>query len=133
MIPRTLLERHENSRLIVEVGVGDDYEAALAFADQCPLAQVVVTDIDPSVRDAPDPLEGRVDDVTDPQWKLYKHADLLYGRRLPEDLQARAAKLAKDVEADWAHKPLGNEVADLDHLGGTLQIVEGWDHLRWVF
>lgn len=133
MIPRTLLERHENSRLVIEIGVGDDYEAALAFAEECPLAQVVVTDIDPSVRDAPDPLEGRVDDVTDPQWKLYKHADLLYGRRLPEDLQARAAKLAKDVEADWAHKPLGNEVADLDHLGGTLQIVEGWDHLRWVF
>ncbi len=115
----------------MEVAAGSRFEVAQAFHEACPGAEVVVTDVDPAVEAAPTPLVARVDDLLDPTFSIYRRADLIYALRLPEELQVPAARLARNVGADFAHRPLATEIVDLSDLGGTQQVLQGWEVVRW--
>lgn len=100
----------------MEVAAGDRFEAALALVAAVPGAQVWVTDVHPKVLRAPPPLVARVDDLWAPDLSLYRGAALVYGLRIPEELQGAAARVARTVGAPFAHLPLKDEYADLSDV-----------------
>lgn len=109
MPPARLLDPCRGARKVVELAAGTQFGEALAVARALPGTEVVVTDTDPRVREAPPPLRGEVDDVLRPRLGLYEGAALLYAVRLPEDLHAPALALARRVGADLALRLLGDE------------------------
>lgn len=129
--PARLLAALRGARKVVEVGAGPRFEVALALARELPGCEVLVVDTDPRVLAAPSPLRGEVDDVTAPRLGLYEGAALLYGVRLPEDLHAPAARLARRVGATLALRLLGDEVPALPGWGPgeVLADAEGAWHL----
>lgn len=109
MPPVRLLAAYRGAAKVVEVAAGTDFAEALAAARALPGTQVVVTDVDPRVREAPAPLRGEVDDLLHPQRALFEGAALVYAVRLPEELHAAAAGVAREVGADLALRLLGDE------------------------
>jgi hypothetical protein len=114
----------------VEVGAGVRWEEALSVARALPDSEVVLTDADARVLEAPAPLRGVVDDLLRPSLAVYRGAALVYGVRLPEDLHAPAALVAGSVGADLALRLLGDEAPALPRApaarfadeGGTWQL-----------
>lgn len=126
-VPDALLDVARAARKVVEVGAGRAFGTALAFKAAAPRADVVVTDVNPVVRDAPAPLAAVVDDVTAPAWHVYEGAGLVYGIRLPEELQVPAARVARRVGAAFAVRPLKDEWADVsDDYPRVERLPDGW-------
>ena len=114
LIPRTLLGLARGARKIVEVGVGDEFTVALAFKAAAPHAEVLATDVRAeALAHAPRDIVAVRDDVTRPTLSLYEGASLLYGVRLPEELQVPTARLARRVGASFAARALKDEWADV--------------------
>ncbi|HVL87002.1 MAG TPA: UPF0146 family protein [Candidatus Thermoplasmatota archaeon] len=122
MVPRRLLSRFGSARKVVEVGVGNDASTALEWIE-AGVAEVVVTDVHP--RDVPPRLLFALDDVTEPRASVYSGAALVYGVRLPEELQASAARAAIAARAAFAARALKDEWADLSHLYGGFETMGG--------
>lgn len=95
------------------MAAGASFATALALQAHAPQAAFVVTDVDPRVLQAPPPLTGVLHDLTRDGPRPFAGADLLYAVRLPEELQASAARLARRLGADLALRPLKDEWADL--------------------
>lgn len=130
MLPPRLLSGYQGARKVVELAAGTQWAEALAVARALPGCEVIVTDIDPRVRDAPKPLRGAVDDLTRPALEVYQDAALLYAVRLPEELHVPAARLAERVRADLALRMLGAE-APAAGLGPPEVFPDRW--MRWRF
>jgi hypothetical protein len=112
-----LVERYRGAAKIVEVGAGQRFDDAIAFARALPGTRVVVTDTDPRVLRAEAPLWAEIDDITRPRRANYEGAALVYGVRLPEDLHAAAGTLARSIGADFALRLLGDEAPALPAWG----------------
>ncbi|HVL48755.1 MAG TPA: UPF0146 family protein [Candidatus Thermoplasmatota archaeon] len=95
------------ARRVAEVAAGRRFDLALAFAERG--ADVLVTDVDPGVLEAPSPLRAALDDLVRPDRALYAGSDLVVARRLPEELQRAAWALARDLGAPLAFRPLKDE------------------------
>lgn len=120
-LPPQLLARARAARVGLEVGAGRDFATALALAAEAPHAEWWVSDVDARVLDAPAPLRARLMDVTRPD--APPRADLVYGVRLPEELQVPALRLARSLGADLAVRALKDEWADLP---GAVVWPDGW-------
>lgn len=126
-LPQPLLDRVARARKVVEVGAGASFATALALQSHAPHAAFVLTDVDPRVLQAPPPLTGLLHDVARDGAKPLGGADLVYAVRLPEELQASIARLARALGADLALRPLKDEWADLaPHFLRHEAWPEGW-------
>lgn len=105
---------------VIELAAGRRFDLALDLAERG--LAVTVTDVDAGVLAAPPPLDAFVDDLFRPDVARYRGAALLVARRLPEELQAAAAALARAAGVPLAFRPLKDELADV----GPLRLVEGW-------
>lgn len=105
MFPDALTRKVEDINQVVEIGIGN--RTAFARALTASGIQVTVTDIRPI--DPPADVRFVQDDIVDPDLAIYADADLLYARRLPEELQSPAAALARTVETPFAFTTLGFE------------------------
>ncbi|MGQ0535336.1 MAG: UPF0146 family protein, partial [Methanobacteriota archaeon] len=94
-LPAVLSRRFETARKIVEVGVGNDFSVAAAWRDAIPGAEVVATDVARPKHEPPAGVRFVEDDVTRPRATVYEGASLVYGVRLPEELQRPAAAVAR--------------------------------------
>lgn len=112
-LPAPLLERARRARKAVEVGAGAAWGTALALHGAAPGAEWWVTDVDPRVLQAPEPLRATIFDVTREAPPALAGADLVYAVRLPEELQLSCARFARAVGADLALRPLKDEWADV--------------------
>lgn len=122
-LPRALTEL-VRGRKVVEVGAGSRFDTALAFA-AAGARPVLVTDVSEAVLAAPAPLDAAQDDITKPALALYLDAALVYGVRLPEELQMSAALVAETVGAAYAVRPLKDELADVP-MGKPRVLAGGW-------
>lgn len=104
---------------VVELAVGDQTDFAVGLSNRN--ISILTTDI----RDCSVPEEIRFvrDDLRDPCERLYRSADALYARRLPEELQRPAVELADSVEVPLYFTTLGFEYpvvpVDLHQCGTT--------------
>ncbi len=92
---------------VVEVGVGSRPEVALLLKDRM---DVAVTDINGYGYTG---IGFFIDDIFNPDMRIYKNATLIYSIRPPIDIQEAIAQIAKEVGADLLIRPFGNERADL--------------------
>lgn len=108
---------------VVEVGVGNDFEAAREF--QRAGHEVLTTDVHP--REPPPGIRFVLDDITAPELRHYAGAALVYGVRLPEELQASAARVAREVGALLAVRCLKDEWADVSmYFPRHAVLGDGW-------
>lgn len=125
MLPAPLVARARQARRVVEVGAGARFETALALVALGP--EVVVTDIDPRVRQAPAPLRAMLHDITRDSAEALGPADLVVAMRPPEELQLAIARAARALGADLAFRPLKDEWADVRAAYPTHVVwPEGW-------
>lgn len=90
-----------DASLIVEVGVGRFPVVALNLKLHHKL-NIVMTDIKPS-------HDIILDDICHPNLKIYKHAELIYSIRPPEELHTCLVEVAKSVKSDLIIKPLSTD------------------------
>lgn len=90
---------------VVEVGIGDRVDLAATLVR----TGVSVTATDIRKREVPAGVRFVRDDITAPDLHLYADADLLYARRLPRELQAPAAGVARHHGIDFYFTSLGFE------------------------
>ncbi|MHB8586346.1 MAG: UPF0146 family protein [Thermoplasmatota archaeon] len=97
-------------RKVIEVGAGQDFRYAQAFA-RGGADPVFVLDVTDSVLQAPAPLAAGIDDITRPNLALYVGSGLVYGVRMPEELQVSAYAVARAVGASFALRVFNGEIA----------------------
>ena len=102
---RALARRLSDFDRVVEIGVGRAPDLAAELA----AASVTVTATDVRERSVPDGVRFVVDDVTDPNKRVYEDADAIYGLNLPPELQRPCATLAASVDAAFLFTTLGGD------------------------
>ena len=90
---------------MVEIGIGRRTDMAIALST----AGVEVTATDITRQWVPQGIEFFIDDLTDPTLSRYTGAELVYARRLPEELHRPAATLARQCDTDLYFTTLGFE------------------------
>ncbi|HNS24618.1 MAG TPA: UPF0146 family protein [Methanobacteriaceae archaeon] len=93
-----IIQHYSHAHRIVEVGVGRFYPVALDLQRRLKV-NIIRTDIKPCHQDVVQ------DDITHPDLKIYKGAELIYSIRPPEELHPYLQKVAGDVGADLIIKP----------------------------
>ena len=91
----------------VEIGIGHFPDVAYALLDR--QVNLLATDILPFEYAG---LRVVQDDVTEPDFDLYKNTDLLYSMRPPSELVPYMVRLAERISADLIVKPLSSEYLD---------------------
>jgi len=97
-----LTKHYSNSPLIVEVGVGNFLKVALYLKNHLKV-NIVMTDIKPSHD------QIILDDIRQPDLKIYKDAGLIYALRPPEELHPYLVNISDSVGADLIIKPLSTD------------------------
>ena len=92
---------------VVEVGIGHNHCVAELLVGKG--FKVVATDL--RQIDVPDGVEFFIDDVTNPNLRIYEGASLIYSLRPPLELYPYIVSIAKAVNADCLIRPFGNEFA----------------------
>ncbi len=93
-----------------EIGVGHFPDIAFALLKQG--VRVFATDIRQFQYNG---LRVILDDITEPDFRLYTSVDLIYSLRTPPELVPYIIRLAKTVSADVIIKPLSS-----DYAGGKM-------------
>ncbi|ACX72212.1 Protein of unknown function UPF0146 [Methanocaldococcus vulcanius M7] len=95
-------------RRIVEVGIGFSFEIAKRLMRYF---NVTVVDVNDNAVDKARSLglDGRKDDIFNPNIEIYKNVGLIYAIRPPRDLQHPILNLAEKIGADVIIRPLLNE------------------------
>ncbi len=89
---------------VVEIGIGYYWKVAKELKRRG--FEVVVTDRKPiPVSD----LKFHIDDVTQPDLRIYRGASLIYSIRPPPELVTYILRVSKSVGADCLIRPFGNE------------------------
>jgi len=90
-----------------------------------PNAEIIATDIDPeAVRELSEMgVKSLVDDIFEPNERIYEGADLIYSIRPPSEIIPRLAELGSRIGADILIIPL-SEDAYFSNLSGWERIVE---------
>jgi len=92
---------------VVEVGIGHYHCVAKNLIKKG--LKVVATDF--REVEVPDGVKFFVDDIMNPDLRIYKGASLIYSLRPPLELYPFIVSVAKAVNADCLIRPFGNEFA----------------------
>jgi uncharacterized UPF0146 family protein len=103
-----IIGNYIDASLIIEVGVGGFPMVALTLQEHLNM-DIIMTDIKPYHK------QVVVDDITNPNLKIYSDATLIYSIRPPEELQKHIKAVAESVGADLIIKPLSTEFINLDN------------------
>ena len=118
MIPEVIAEyilRHYAGK-VVEIGIGHYPAVAVMLSEKL---DVVATD-SREVR-VPSKIKFIVDDIFDPDLRIYHGSSLIYSIRPPPELYKPLVSLAEKVGADCLIRPFANEAPD----GGRLVNYKG--------
>lgn len=96
----------EHYRIVVEVGVGNNFEAARVIHDAG--IRILCTDI--REREPPEGMRFVRDDITCPRMDLYIGSDCIYAIRPGEEMMLPLVNLASEVGADLLVYHLGFEI-----------------------
>ncbi len=97
-----IIENYNKNNHIIEIGVGKVLTPSQIIEKELSI-NIKLIDIHPTNE------KIIKDDITKPNLKLYKDADLIYSIRPPEELQQDLVQLAKKINADLIIKPLSTE------------------------
>ncbi|HOI39939.1 MAG TPA: UPF0146 family protein [Methanobacterium sp.] len=97
-----IIKHYSISPLIVEIGVGTFLKVAFDLK-QHPKVNIIMTDIKP-YHD-----QIILDDIRQPDLKIYKDAGLIYSIRPPEELHPYLENLSNITGADLIIKPLSTD------------------------
>lgn len=97
-----LTQSTKNPTKIVEIAVGK-FDGVYQYLNKNEHITIIKTDISPNDN------EVIKDDITNPNLKLYKDADILYSIRPPSELQPYIEELSQKVNGMFIIKPLCNE------------------------
>jgi len=97
-----IIQNYSHANCIVEVGVGRFNPVALDLQRRLKV-NIIMTDIKPCHQ-----LVVQ-DDITHPDLKIYKEAELIYSIRPPEELHPYLQRLAEEVGADLIIKPFSTD------------------------
>lgn len=100
-----IVRRLADFRRAVEIGIGNRPDVAEGLAASG--VAVTATDIEP--RSVPDAVGFRVDDVTDPELRVYESADVIYAQNLPPELHRPALSVAEACDAVFVFTTLGGD------------------------
>lgn len=92
---------------VVEVGIGRYHCVARMLVQKG--FKVVATDFEEI--EVPDGVEFFVDNIMNPDLRIYRDASLIYSLRPPLELYSYIVSVAKAVDADCLIRPFGNEFA----------------------
>ncbi len=109
---------------VVEIGIGHYHRVALRLVKMG--LDVVATDL--KRIDPPKGVRFYIDNVFEPNVKIYENSTLIYSLRPPPELFNPIIRLAKLVGADCLIRPFGNERPD----GGRLVNYRGERFYVWV-
>lgn len=98
-----IIDNYSQSNLIIEVGVGKILEPSNILNKELTNTVIKRTDIYP--------CDDTVikDDITNPNYRIYENADLIYSIRPPEELQKYIMEVSKKVNCDCIIKPFFTE------------------------
>ncbi|MBS7287706.1 MAG: hypothetical protein KIH01_02890 [Candidatus Freyarchaeota archaeon] len=109
--------RYCNARKIVEIGVGRQVGVAVKLAEKI-RAEIILTDINPdyfkSIKTRSN-VRLVVNDIFNPNWKLYEGADLIYSIRPNPEVQKQIIEVAFKSGADSLLKVLSDEWPETDN------------------
>ncbi|HHX99970.1 MAG TPA: hypothetical protein GX531_01125 [Methanothermobacter sp.] len=97
-----IIKHYSNSSLIVEIGVGNFLKVALYLKEQLKV-NIIMTDIKP-YHD-----QVILDDIRQPDLKIYEDAGLIYSIRPPEELHPYLENLSDSLGVDLIIKPLSTD------------------------
>jgi uncharacterized protein len=97
-----IVKNYSPSSLIVEVGAGHFQQVALKLKEYLKV-DIIMTDIKP-YHD-----EIILDDIRQPNLKIYKGAALIYSIRPPEELHPYLERISQVVGADLIIKPFSTD------------------------
>lgn len=98
-----IINNYNDSSLIIEVGVGNITEPSDILKKRLENATIKCVDINPSNN------EIIRDDITAPDYSIYRKADLIYSIRPPEEIQRHICDVAREVRCDCILKPFSSE------------------------
>lgn len=112
---------------IVEVGVGFQFDTALALKRKHPGIRLIVVDRNPeSAKEAKRlGLEACVDDVWNPDMQIYRDSSLIYSIRPPPELLEPIYRISKAVGCSLLIRPLSGEYLSLPDEARWLNITYG--------
>lgn len=104
---------------IVEIGVGFQFDVAVALKKKLPNALIVVVDVNPdAVEEAKKlGLTAYVDNIITPNMKIYEDASLLYSVRPPPELIPYIRKTAEKLKCPLIIRLLSGELINLQQQG----------------
>lgn len=110
---------------IIEVGVGRSPYVLLQLKSLLPDAEIMATDIDPeAVRGLNEMgIKSLIDNLFEPDERIYEGADLIYSIRPPFELIPKLVELSSRISADILAVPL-SEDEYLSDLSGWERITE---------
>ncbi len=114
-----IAENYKNAEKIVEIGVGAYPWVAKRLKERLPNARVVVTDTDEEklayAKKVCPELEPVLDDILNPQVKVYEGADLIYSIRPPPELISEILKLVLKIGCGLLIRPYPGEEGGYDY------------------
>ncbi len=116
-----------NASKIVEIGVGFQFDVAIALKKRLPNTSIVVVDVNPdAVEEAKKlGLTAYVDNILTPNMEIYEGASLLYSIRPPPELISHICETAKKLECPLIIRLLSGESISLHQQSGWRTIVYG--------
>ena len=102
-----IFENYPSADKIVEIGVGESFRVLDALSEKLPKCDLIATDI----REVSPPSGVKFirDDITHPNFDVYREADLLFSIRNPPELYPYLKKVASRTDADLLVKPVSSE------------------------
>ncbi|MBS7611389.1 hypothetical protein KEJ27_04190 [Candidatus Bathyarchaeota archaeon] len=104
---------------IVEIGVGFQFDVAVALKKKLPNTLIVVVDVNPdAVEEARKlSLTAYVDDILTPNMEIYEGSSLLYSIRPPPELIPYIRKTAEKLKCPLIIRLLSGELINLQQQG----------------
>ena len=102
---QTLVSHLSDHDSVVEIGIGRRTAVARDLAQR----GVDVTATDIHEREVPDGVRFVIDDVTDPDYRIYEGVDAIYALNLPPELHRSALEVAREADADLLFTTLGGD------------------------
>ncbi|MEM3466990.1 MAG: UPF0146 family protein [Candidatus Jordarchaeales archaeon] len=120
--------RYANARKIIEVGFGGRTETAIKLAKKIN-AEIILTDVNPDFLNTElnAELKGSIrvviDDIFNPNWKLYEKANLIYAIRPNPELQKQIIDVASKSGADALLKVLSDEWPETENMNMKHEVI----------
>ncbi|MEM1570128.1 MAG: UPF0146 family protein [Candidatus Bathyarchaeia archaeon] len=120
------------SSKIVEIGVGFQFDVAIALKKRLPNTLIVVVDVNPNAVEEARRLSltAYVDDVQKPNMKIYEGTSLLYAIRPPPELIPCIRRIAEKIKCPLIIRLLSGEPVTLDRQQGWRTIIHGKARLQ---